>query len=211
MKFFSLRSKGFLEHRYSIDKVTDLLKLSINGIPVPKMTYLRDFDLYPDACAKMGYPVVVKSTRMGKGASVYKLEDESALSSFIDEAENEGKSAKSFIIQEFIPYKYDLRCLIIGDSVFTMRRIPAEGEFRANFSLGGEVEVFELDNEGKLLAKDALSAVNMSIGGVDILMTEANKRYILEVNHTAGFVGMEKATGENIGRLFLKHAIVNAI
>ena len=36
------------------------------------------------------------------------------------------------------------------------------------------------------------------------------KRYILEVNHTAGFLGMEKATGENIGKIFVEHAIAQA-
>jgi glutathione synthase/RimK-type ligase-like ATP-grasp enzyme len=50
----------------------------------------------------------------------------------------------------------------------------------------------------------------MSIGGVDILITGHNKRYILEVNHTAGFVGMEKATGENIAKIYLEHAIKEA-
>ena len=213
----SLRDEGvvifdnnFLEHRYSIDKVTDLLKLSTKGILVPDMVYVRDFEQYPDALAKLGYPVVVKSTRMGKGASVFKMESESDLAQFIDDAENEGKNAKSYIIQEFVPYKLDLRCLIIGENVFTMRRIPTEGEFRANFSLGGSVEVYDLDNEGKKLAIDALKAVDMSIGGVDILITEDNKRYILEVNHTAGFVGMELATNQNIGKLYVEHAIENA-
>jgi glutathione synthase/RimK-type ligase-like ATP-grasp enzyme len=56
----------------------------------------------------------------------------------------------------------------------------------------------------------ALTAIDMSVGGVDVLIAEGNKKYILEVNHTAGFVGMEKATGENIGRVFVEHAIANA-
>jgi len=50
----------------------------------------------------------------------------------------------------------------------------------------------------------------MTVGGVDILIDKNNKRYILEVNHTAGFVGMEKATNKNIGKLFIEHAIKEA-
>jgi len=171
---------------------------------------LRDFGYYLKAAKKVGFPVVIKSTRMGKGASVYKIDDERALNSFIDERVEKAKNAKSFIIQEYIAYKYDLRALIIGEHVNVMRRIPGAGEFRANFSLGGSVELFELDPDGVRLARQALAAVGMSVGGVDILITPDNKRYILEVNHTAGFVGMEKATGENIGALFVKHAIKNA-
>ena len=213
----SLREKGirvfdnnFLEHRYSIDKVMDLMKLSMADISIPDMAYTRNFDRYQKKAKILKYPLVVKSTRMGKGASVFKIEDEGELEKLIEEVESEGKEAKSYILQEFIPYKYDLRCLVIGDNVFTMRRIPAKGEFRANFSLGGEVETFNLDEKGKRLALSALNAVDMSVGGVDILITEEDKRYILEVNHTAGFVGMEKATGKNIGKLYVEHAIQNA-
>jgi gamma-F420-2:alpha-L-glutamate ligase len=128
----------------------------------------------------------------------------------IEGFKEQGKQAKNYILQEYIPYVFDIRALIIGDRVYAMRRIPGEGEFRANFSLGGAVELFDLDREGHELAVKALSAINMSVGGVDILITKDDKRYILEVNHNAGFTGMEKATGENIGRVFLKHAIANA-
>lgn len=212
-----LRKKGvrifdnnFLEHRYSIDKVTDIIKVSLASIPVPDTSYIRDFKNYPQAVAKIGYPVVIKSTRMGKGANVFKIDSDDQLSTFIAETQNEEAPAKGFIIQKFIDYKYDLRCLIIGDSVFTMRRIPVQGEFRANFSLGGKVEAFDLDDVGRRMAINALNAVDMSVGGVDILIGRDDSRYILEVNHTAGFVGMEKATGQNIGKLYVEHAIKNA-
>lgn len=213
----SLRDKGvkifdnnFLEHRYSIDKVTDSVKLSLKEIPVPDTYYSRNFGDYPKFAKKLGFPLVIKSSRMGKGASVFKIEGRDGLSTFVSEAEGEGKSAKSFILQEFIDYKYDLRILIIGEQAFTMRRIPAKGEFRANFSLGGRVESYNLDEEGKKLAIAALSAVDMSVGGVDILITGGGKRYVLEVNHTAGFVGMEKATGKNIAKVYVEHALANA-
>jgi len=213
----SLRGRGikifdnnFLEHRYSIDKVTDLMKLSLANIPVPNTYYSRDFRKYGDLANKLKFPFVLKSSRMGKGANVFLIKNDAELKSFIDDAENEGISPKSYLLQEFLDYKFDLRVLAVGDSVFTMRRIPGEGEFRANFSLGGKVEVFNLDRTGSLLARSAMDAVGMSVGGVDILIDKNDKKYILEVNHTAGFVGMEKATGENIGKVYVEHAIKNA-
>lgn len=201
---------NFLNHRYSIDKVTDILKLALADIPVPDTYYARDFSEFPDIAKKIGFPVIMKSTRMGKGASVFKAENEQELNNLIGEAQLKGKEAKSYLLQEMIPYVHDLRVLIIGEHVYAMKRIPAEGEFRANFSLGGRVELFDLDEPGKQLAKNALNAIDMSVGGVDVLITEDNRRYILEVNHTAGFAGMEEATGENIGKLWVEHAITNA-
>lgn len=201
---------NFVEHKYSIDKVADLIKLSLAGIPIPRTSYLRDFKSYSKVAEKIGYPFIIKSVRAGKGEGVYKVDGKNELEVFIKKRQEQGKSAKSYIIQEFIPYVYDLRALIIGESVFCMRRIPQKGEFRANFSLGGSVEPFELDVAGKKLAVSALAAVGMSVGGVDILITEDGKRYILEVNHSAGFAGMEKATGKNIARVYVEWAISNA-
>lgn len=201
---------NFIEHKYAIDKVTDLIKLSYSGVEIPKTAYERNFEYFPKKAERIGYPVIVKSTRSGKGASIFKTDSKSQLLKLIEELKGEDKKAKSYIMQEFIPYKYDLRCLVIGEHVYTMRRIPAKGDFRANFSLGGKVEKYNLDSKGEALAIKALKTIDMSIGGVDILITREDKRYILEVNHTAGFVGMEKATGKNIGKVFVEHAIKNA-
>ena len=154
--------------------------------------------------------MVVKSTRSGKGAAIFKIDNKKSLLSLTADLEGDDKKAKSFLLQKFIAYKFDLRVLVIGKQVFTMRRIPAEGEFRANYSLGGKVEQFDLDDEGRELAIKALRTVDMSVGGIDILLAEDGKKYILEVNHTAGFVGMEKALDKNIGKVYVEHAIANA-
>lgn len=198
-------------HKYSINKIADTVKLSLKGIPVPNSAYLRSFDHYPASAEQIGYPVVIKSTRMGKGAGVYKIDSPEELEKFIEKLKKEDKQPGAHMIQEFIPYVYDLRVLIIGSDVYAMRRIPGEGEFRANFSLGGAVELFDIDESTRDLAKSALHAIDMTVGGVDVLITKDEKKYILEVNHTAGMVGMEKATNENIARLFVNHAIKHAL
>lgn len=207
MKVFD---NNFLEHEYSINKVTDMIKLTLADIPVPNSANTRDFAKFGKYAKKLGYPMIVKSTKMGKGVGVHKVDDDEELASLVAEFEANEKKPKNYVLQEFIPYVYDIRALIIGNDVFAMRRIPGEGEFRANFSLGGAVEPYELDEKGKKLAIDALASINMSVGGVDILITKEDKRYILEVNHNAGFTGMEKATGKNIGKVFVDHAIKNA-
>jgi RimK family alpha-L-glutamate ligase len=215
--FAEMRRRGLiifdnnlLSCRYSIDKVADTVCLATAGLPLPSTFYSRDFDAYEEASEKIGYPLVLKPTRTGKGSGVIKIESKEELVAIISELKNQDKEAKGYILQEFIPYKYDLRILVIGDEVFTMRRIPKEGEFRANFSLGGSVEPFILDEDSKNLARRAIESVNLLVGGVDMLITEDGRRYILEVNHTPGMIGMEKATGKNITKIYLEYAIANA-
>lgn len=201
---------NLLEHKYSIDKVTDIIKLSLAGIPVPNTFYVRDFEAMRRHARETGFPVVVKPVRTGKGAGVFKADSEEELTTLIESLVQKEKEAKSYLMQEYVDYGLDLRCLVVGERVYTMRRIPKKDEFRANFSLGGRVEPFSLTEEDRELAIKALAAVDMSIGGVDILVGRDGRRYVLEVNHTAGFTGMEKATGENIARAYVEHAIKNA-
>jgi len=198
------------QHQYSINKITDLLKLSLKNISVPNTIYTRDLQDFPSKAKQVGFPLIIKTTRAGKGIGIHKINNQKELNQFINSAQKEGKTGRDLIIQEFIPYIHDLRILIIGSHQFAMKRIPAKNEFRANFSLGGSVKLFDPSQKTKELAQKALRAINMSIGGVDVLITKDNQQYILEVNHTAGFVGMEKATGKNIARIWLQHAIKNA-
>jgi RimK family alpha-L-glutamate ligase len=201
---------NFINHQYSINKIVDVMKLAQKGLPLPDTFHLHNFDKFLPSAQMIGYPVICKLARTGKGAGVYKFDNDTDLQNFINELQEKEIEPTSYMLQKFVDYKYDLRVLIIGGYLFCMRRVPGVGEFRANFSLGGSVELFELDEAGKKLARKALKAVGLSIGGVDMLITQDNKRYILEVNHTAGFIGMELATSTNIGKIWVEHAIANA-
>jgi gamma-F420-2:alpha-L-glutamate ligase len=201
---------NFSDHQYTINKVTDLIKLAKKGVPIPSTIHVTEFSDWYSSAEKLGYPVVIKLVGAGKGAGIFKADNAQNVDEIIEKAAQMDKEAKRFIIQKFIEYKHDLRVLIIGKETFVMKRIPGEGEFRANFSLGGSVEPFELDQAGIDLARRAIEAIDMSIAGVDLLITET-MRYVLEVNHTPGFMGMEQATGKNIAKIYLEHAIEQAV
>ncbi len=201
---------NFTQHIYSINKIADVMKLAQAGIPLPDTYHLHSFEKFIPGAKEIGFPVICKLARTGKGAGVYKFDNEIDLQEFVSSLQEREIEPKSYMLQEFVNYEHDLRILIIGEQMFCMKRIPGEGEFRANFSLGGRVEIFNLDEEGRRMAFDALHAVDLSIGGVDMLITRDNKRYILEVNHTAGFIGMELATNTNIGKIWVEHALANA-
>lgn len=201
---------NFLMHKYSISKVTDLIKLSMSGIPVPDTYYVGSWDEFPAACAKVGYPAVIKSVRSGQGARVFKVDSEKELEDLIKQAQVDEKKSKNYIIQKFFDYKLDLRVLVIGQKMYAMQRIPREGDFRANFSLGGSVVKHDLTEAERELALKAMDAVEMSVAGVDILVGKDGSMVILEVNHTAGMKGMESATGENITKVYVEHAIASA-
>lgn len=201
---------NLFKHKYSINKVYDISKLILHNVPTPDFYHARSYDMLYDFCQKMIYPAVLKTAGTGKGVSIWKLKNFEDAKKYIEPFQKEGKKARKLVIQSFVDYKYDLRVLVMGKKMFAMRRIPKKGDFRANYSLGGSVELFRLNKDIKKLAKQAMKAVDLSMAGVDVLVDENDNLSILEVNHTPGFVGMEKATGVNIGEIFLKYAIKNA-
>ncbi len=213
----SLRKEGIkvfdnnlLVHKYSINKLSDFIKLAKANIPVPESYHLHSYEKFESIAGKLGFPFIIKLTRTGKGSGIYKIDNLNELKEFIEIRENEGIEAKRYLLQKFVDYKYDLRVLIIGEKIFCMQRIPKENEFRANFSLGGSVEVFDLSKDDEGLARRAMEAVNLEIAGVDLLIGKDDRRFILEVNHTPGMLGMEKATGLNITKIYLEYALSHA-
>lgn len=194
---------------YSINKVADLMRLASANIPVPNTRHSHDFTHFVSLAEQLKYPLIIKPTSTGQGVGVTKIDSEEELLDFTGKAIKNGRSAGRYIMQEFIPYLFDLRLLIIGTDYYCMRRIPRQGDFRANFSLGGTVEIYQPTDETVALAKKALAAVGMTIGGVDVLITK-DRQYILEVNHNPGFQGMEIATKENIGKIYFEHALKEA-
>ena len=143
---------------------------------------------------------------MGKGARIYKVDNKQQLLAKLDELHNldTKKAIRRYHIQEFLQLKADYRILVIGNKVIgAMQRIPKEGEFRANFSLGGQVKPAQLTQEMKTLAEQAINATNANFAGVDIVYTEDNKPYILEVNRTPGFKGFMTAYNINIPNEFI--------
>lgn len=201
---------GLSELKYVINKPIDMMKLARAGVQIPKSFFTKDFNDYRKAAKSFGYPFVFKKTNMGKGVGIYLMKSAEEFEVFLAKEEADEVKATSYIMQEFIDYEHDLRVLVIGDQMFAMKRIPLKGDFRANYSLGGSVEIFEITPEIKDVALKALNTVGMDYGGVDVLIDKQGKLYILEVNHNAGFAGMEEATGKNIGKLYAEHALAKA-
>jgi len=77
---YDLRKKGikvfdnnFLNHKYSISKTTDMIKLSLAKIPVPDTAFTRNIDDYYTLSEKIGFPLIIKSSRMGKAQIFLRL------------------------------------------------------------------------------------------------------------------------------------------
>lgn len=178
------------------------------------------------------YPVIAKHEKGYQGKSVRKLESAKQMEKFVGKI-NE-KNIGMFLWQKCLPTRWDIRVIVLdGKAIGAMKRSAVGEEFRSNFSLGGEVETWQLSAEDKALAEKVARVCGLDYCGVDIMkgpkdqtpLSDVNgtspldrgdysekdfKSYILEVNRQCQFQGFEKATGINVAKLvvdmFLKKA-----
>lgn len=194
------------EVKYLINKKIDTANFTLEGV---KMPVTRFFPTYEEILNfEFTYPHIVKGINTGQGKNVFKVDSLVELENAVHVFEAKEKKASSIMFQEFIDYKADLRVFVLGDKVLgAMRRIPKNGEFRANYSLGGDVEVFEASNEIKNSALAAARACNLDYAGVDILIDKEEKLFVLEANRNPQMKGISKALGINVAERFVEFVI----
>ena len=218
---FCANHRGYLEWS-RMGKIAQHGVFLENEIPVipTKIFYTREqvlnaFKTHPqDPSIEKGWsegfswPIVAKHEKGYQGKSVRKFENFEELEKFVKKI-NE-KNIGMFLWQKCLSNRWDLRVIVLdGKAIGAMKRSAKGEEFRSNFSLGGEVEPWELSEADRELAQKVARVCGLDYCGVDIMKDEAENPYILEVNRQCQFQGFEKATGINVARLvvemFLKH------
>lgn len=186
-----------------IERVADKLHshqiLAEKGLPTPT-TMLAKFPVDIDLVEEhIGFPVVVKTLLGVNGSGVFLIENRDA---FLDLMNLIGETNPNIqlIFQKFVAASKgrDLRVFIVNGKVIAcMERRAAEGSFKANYSQGGSVNEFILDDEAKQIAIDTAEALDIQIAGIDLLFTE-NGYTICEANTFPGFKGLESACEVNV-------------
>ena len=189
----------------SISRVSDKLLTSQllvkENLPIPK-TILVNGDVDIELIEKeIGFPCVVKATSGSKGKTVHLCQTKKDFVSLMSLLSSISLK-KTMIIQEFVDAQpgTDLRVWVIGGkTVVAMKRIGAEGDFRANISQGGTAELFEITDEVDYLARETARVLGLQIAGVDLLFDKDGYK-ICEANSSPGFEGMDQYCGQDMAQ-----------
>lgn len=197
-------SRGIAASR---NKLRCLQVLADKGYDIPTTVLMRGSKHARLALRHVqGTPVVVKLIQGTQGVGVMLVESSTSAESVIDTMWGLGQDV---ILQQYVSESAgrDIRAFVIGDRVVAaMRRQAKEGEFRSNIHRGGEGIPIELKESYKRLAVQAAKSVGLTVAGVDMLESLSGPK-ILEVNSSPGFEGIEAATGLNVARMIIQHAI----
>jgi len=184
------------------DKGLTALELAKNAIKMPKQILspklffdkLSDDYLYMVE-KKITYPIVVKGAVGSFGKQVKIVNNFNELREKVDKFGDDG-----IVFQELIDTSYgiDLRIQVVGgNAIACVKRKAASGEFCANVSSGGKMEIFAAPKNYLRLAEKVCKILKLDFAGVDMLFGENNQPIVLEVNSNAHFKNLLDCTGIN--------------
>ena len=187
----------------SSDKYRSYVKLQDFGLTQPKTALIPNEENWKKAFESLetDYPIIMKTLEGSKGVGVLFVESERQMDGLIQLLYSQNEDI-DLLIQEYIKTDGDIRVLVLGGKIIaSMKRSVVEGDFRSNVSQGAavaEYELSELEIEQCLLASKAMDGVFTAVDFIPSKNPKKDPPYILEVNHSAGTEGIEKATGRNI-------------
>jgi len=187
----------------SSDKYRTYLKLQDYGLTQPKTVLIPNADTWKQALESLDskFPIIMKTLEGSKGVGVLFIESERQIESLVQLLYSQNDDV-DLLIQEYIKTDGDIRVIVLGGKVIaSMKRDVVEGDFRSNVSQGAKVkeyELTELEIEQCLLAAKAIDGSWTAVDFIPSKNPKTKPPYILEVNHSPGTEGIEKATGKNV-------------
>lgn len=186
--------------RLGRDKLKCLQYLLAQGLPFPTtcISYrARDFTLL---AKHTGIPVVVKLIDSTEGVGVFVAKTAKELDNLACTFE---RFHANYVIQSFVSEAAgtDVRAFVVGGKIVAaMQRHSADGDFRANISLGATAKSCELTPEETEIVLNATQAIGINVAGVDLIRSKSGP-LLLEINVSPDFTGdqgIEKVTGVDI-------------
>lgn len=175
-------------YTHSAEKISQMLKLALNGIPIPESFIVREESFAKNLAyieSHTTFPLIYK-TDGRQGEQVFYVESREELQNHIEKK----RASELALIQPFIENTFDTRTIVaFGEILGTIKRTRTHG-YLNNVSQGATAERYELTDSEKLIALNAASVCGIDVAGVDMIHT-GNGPVVLEVNKSPQVHGFE--------------------
>ncbi len=176
-------------------------RLAAYGLPLIDTEFVSKNN-YSLALSKISFPCIAKITHGAGGEGVYLCESEVEVKKLFE------RNNENLILQNFVENDGDIRIYVIGNKVvgaMKRTRVGAD-EFRNNVSLGGDPSAYAITSEMEAIAIAATKALRYSVSGVDLIFDQKTQSWkIIEINKAPQYMGIMKATGQDIPRLLIQY------
>lgn len=143
-----------------------------------------------------GLPVVVKFNGFSGGVGVLRADSLAALYSLVDFALSTGRAP---MLMSFVDHAEHWRVVVVGNRAVAAYLNPQdEDDFRSHGTDLPQDCTSEVDSEMATLAIDAVHALGLRFGGVDVLRHPSGRLYVLEANFPCFHTHAETVAGVDV-------------
>lgn len=150
-------------------------------------------------------PTVIKAVAGHGGSQVflYGAEDSSMKETII-----EGIGVNDFVVQPLVgSRREDLRVYVIGGKIVASVLRKGQIGFKANYSLGGHVSLYNLSEQEEKIVYEILSILDVDMVGIDFIIGDSGELIFNEIEDVVGARMLYQCSDINLVDLYLEHII----
>ncbi len=205
----SLKKPDFIINRSRFSYISDYFDISFNSPLATKIandkyltfTYFKEYvdviNTYKLDEVKT-FPCVCKSRYSHGGKDV-----------FIVKNKNELIQSDEYIYQDILTKGKDLRVYIMDNKIIAAILRSNKNDFRANYSLGGTISLYTLNQNEISIINKILNKLPMIYGGIDFLFDKNNNIVLNEIEDPVGARMLYKLTDIDVINQYVKTIINN--
>ena len=188
----------------AVDKYYTSSLLEDAGIRTPRTVVTESFTEAMKAYEELGGDVVVKPLFGSLGMGITRVSDPDLAHRVFRALE---MTRSVYYVQEFIRHPgVDHRIFVIGASVAASMRRVAKG-WKTNISGGGRAEPYTPSDDVAEASLRATEKLGLIYTGVDVIVSEGGEAYVVELNSTPGWEGLQSVTSVDITARLVDHVL----
>lgn len=169
-------------------------------IPMIPTICCKHNDLIP-VLSNMTLPAVVKTVDGHGGQEVFLVDKVDTLV-----AEILDNTASDFVVQPLVGMRHqDLRVYVLGNSIIGAILRTSNHGFKANYSLGGTVQTYELNEVERKIVEKILRKFSFDLAGIDFIIGDDGELIFNEIEDVVGARMLYQCTDINLVLEYLKY------
>ncbi len=190
------------------NKFLSLNILRANNVPIPETNLTENPSIALQLVDKSTKPLVVKPIMGSLGLGLFKVDDVDSAYHVINLL---SRLKQPIILQKYIEKKNsrDIRVLVIDKEITgAMYRYAPESTWKTNIARGAKPVKAEITKDIEQVALKATESLNLFYAGIDIVEEAGTENiYVLEVNASPLWRGLQKVTQINIADILVRKII----
>jgi gamma-F420-2:alpha-L-glutamate ligase len=205
------------------DKAKTYQYLAKTGIKMVDSSFYRNNQVGA-VIAEVNKPTEIKAVDGHGGSQVFLINRElnyskdtnvNRMAGSNDSAENtshkdiiKGLGSSDVVVQPLTGNRHqDLRIYVIGKEIIAGVLRTAKEGFKSNFSLGGDVHLYELSDKEKELVNLIISQFDFGLVGIDFIIGDEGELIFNEIEDVVGSRMLYQCSDINIVELYLKYIL----